>query len=680
MKNQTETTTQNMHDGQVEFVGVPQSGVNSTSPQPLSNSELFNLEHFEYLVTQPDTEVAARALRLLLEQLDHHYGLWGPVFSGYAPGMFPEELNRHVCTRLAGAITTLFSRPGFQVSHDGFVQLMNLHRWLALIFAVSSYRNADHIIRNINAAGGGCVDPLTLNAANLKLFCLCYYPDSQISLQPDVLWQYDRQTVVRLFLALISGRALPTSAAHSKREQLLAWLPEKLAGIDSLDFLPVAVLHDVVMHCSYADLPEKHAIKRQLNRLIRQSLQQASVASLLPIAAPPEREKPVIAIVLEWFTCQHSIYRTHSSTMRALRNHFHVVGVGQAGATDEVSRAVFNEFVEFSAADVVQGIVAHLATLRPDVVYYPSVGMFPLTIYLTNLRLAPLQLMALGHPATTHSDCIDGVLVEEDYLGDVACFSETVYPLPEDALPYLPPEHTRRVMPVREPFEQRRKQAWPFALPVRIAVCASVMKVNPRFLNTLAEITRRSRMPLQFCFYMGFAQGLTLDYLRDAVHAILPDAEVNAHMPVQEYQEALNSCELFVSPFPFGNTNGLVDAVRQGLPGVCMTGPEVHTHIDEGLFRRLGLPAELIAADTESYIRAVLLLAEDPEYREFLQQRLRDNDPDRVLFEGHPEKFAEVVYGLWQETSAAGTDRRKTGSRADDRSRRKRGRHTERTV
>ncbi|ECP8568130.1 cobalt ABC transporter permease, partial [Salmonella enterica subsp. enterica] len=146
---------------------------------------------------------------------------------------------------------------------------MNLHRWLALVFAVSSYDHADHIIRNINAAGGGVADPLTLNSHNLRLFCLCYFPDSQIALQPDVLWQYDRRTVARLFLALISGRALPTPAAHGKREQLLAWLPERLAELDSLDFLPTAVLHDVYMHCSYADLADKHRIKRSLNDLIR---------------------------------------------------------------------------------------------------------------------------------------------------------------------------------------------------------------------------------------------------------------------------------------------------------------------------------------------------------------------------------------------------------------------------
>ncbi|ECL5250911.1 cobalt ABC transporter permease, partial [Salmonella enterica] len=241
------------------------------------------------------------------------------------------------------------------------------------------------------------------------------------------------------------------------------------------------------------------------------------------------------------------------------------------------------------------------------------------------------------------SGCIDGVLVEEDYLGDPACFSEQVYPLPADALPYLPPAHTQRVVPERKPFTERQWVSWPFAQPVRIAVCASIMKVNPVFLNTLAEISRRSRVPLQFCFWMGFAQGLTVDYLREAIHAVLPTAEVNAHMPVQLYQQALNSCDLFVSPFPFGNTNGLVDTVRQGLPGVCLSGPEVHTHIDEGLFRRLGLPEALIASDTESYIRAVLKLAEDTEWREELQRHLRENDVEQGLFTGHPDKFAEVV-------------------------------------
>ena len=63
-------------------------------------------------------------------------------------------------------------------------------------------------------------------------------------------------------------------------------------------------------------------------------------------------------------------------------------------------------------------------------------------------------------------------------------------------------------------------------------------------------------------------------------------AIVHAHAAQPDYMRRLATCHMFINPFPFGNTNGLVDTVRLGLPGVCLTGPEVHTHIDEGLFRR----------------------------------------------------------------------------------------------
>ncbi|EAS1943698.1 cobalt ABC transporter permease, partial [Salmonella enterica] len=302
-------------------------------------------------------------------------------------------------------------------------------------------------------------------------------------------------------------------------------------------------------------------------------------------------------------------------------------------------------------ASALQEAYALASELRPDVVLYAGIGMFPFTIYLSNLRLAPLQLVGLGHGASTFCGQINGFVIEEDLVGEERCFSETVIRVPADSMPFVPPADIRRVPVTRTPFLTRQQAQWREPLPVRVAVCASIMKINPNFLLTLAEIQRRSRMAVQFCFYMGFAQGLTLDYLRDAIHAVLPGAEVNAHMPVQAYQTALNSCELFVSPFPYGNMNGVVDAVRQGLPGVCLTGPEVHSHIDGGLFRRMGLPEELIATGYEDYIRAVLRLVEEHDWREILQHRLLDNDVEQVLFEGHPEKFAAVISDMWLQFS-----------------------------
>lgn len=68
----------------------------------------------------------------------------------------------------------------------------------------------------------------------------------------------------------------------------------------------------------------------------------------------------------------------------------------------------------------------------------PSIGMDITTIFVSNTRLAPIQAVALGHPATTHSEFIDYVIVEDDYVGSEDCFSETLLRLPKDALPYVP--------------------------------------------------------------------------------------------------------------------------------------------------------------------------------------------------------------------------------------------------
>lgn len=608
----------------------------------------FSLERFEWEVQAGGAEQACRELVFLLGQLDQHYGQWGGAVTAYAPGETEMSVNAYLCTRLAGAITTLFSRPGFTVSDEGYVRLMNLHRWLALIFAVSCYRHADHIIRNINAAGGGVVSPLTLNAENLRLFCLCYYPDSEIALQPDELWQYDRQTVVRLFFALLSPRALPTKEAHDKRESLLAWLPERLAGLASLDFLPAAVLHDVYMHCSYADLEGKHRIKHALNNLIRRTLlgqgyEDTVSSGVSGQDGTPRPAKPVLLVVLEWFTCQHSVYRTHSRALGALREHFTVHALALTQAVDETSSGIFDVCHRIESDTALQQAYVLARSLRPQAILYAGIGMFPFTIYLSNLRLAPVQLTGLGHGASTFCDRLDGFVVEEDLVGSAACFSEPVITVPADAMPFVPPANVVRTLPERMPFHVRPSSDWHHPRQVRVAVCASIMKVNPGFLSTLAEIYNRSRVPVRFCFYMGFAHGLTLDYLRGAIVRHLPDAEINGHLPVQAYQVALNSCELFVSPFPYGNMNGVVDAVRQGLPGVCLSGPEIHEHIDAGLFRRLGLPETLIATDRDAYIRAVLHLTEDHDFRESLQHQLLNNDVEQVLFQGHPEKFARVV-------------------------------------
>ena len=71
---------------------------------------------------------------------------------------------------------------------------------------------------------------------------------------------------------------------------MLRWLPRKLAQLPDLRGLPTAVLHDAYMHCSYALAADKHDIKREINRLLRQRLLADGLDDMR--AHPPRRARP----------------------------------------------------------------------------------------------------------------------------------------------------------------------------------------------------------------------------------------------------------------------------------------------------------------------------------------------------------------------------------------------------
>ncbi len=604
----------------------------------------FSLEHFEQLCYSRQHEAAARELIRLLLLIDRHYGKLSDQFVlSVSPAISAADLEAHVLTRITSAITTLFSDPGFQISPTGFDQLINFQRWLSSLFAASAFVNADHILRALNLHGEAD-GRFEVAPTDLVKFCVLYSAESQLPLDVELLWQQNRNLAVALFMALLSPRFLGTPAAHSKREALLAWLPPRLDSLDNLDQLPVAIIHDVYMHCSYADLPQRHRIKRSICRLVERKLADNGIDSLQLPATHNTDEKPTMLVVLEWFSGGHSIYRTHSRTLEAARRHFELHAVGYPNNVDEFGRQVFDRFTELTTPNDLLACVRQVrelaGELQPQVLYMPSVGMFPLTLFVANLRLAPLQVAALGHPATTGSRHIDYISVEEDFVGDPACFDEKLLLLPSDGQPYRP-----SAIPVEIAPPQRDDTD-----EVAIAIAATTMKLNPRFLQACQRIAQHTQRQygkrVRFHFLIGQAQGLLYPQLQRLIQRYLPDARIYPHQPYQQYLSAFGCCDLFLSPFPFGNTNGIVDALTVGLPGICKTGPEVFEHIDEGLFRRVGLPDWTIAASIDEYIRAAVRLAGNTDERRSLYAHLASGQPLQRLFAGRPEVFGERLRQL----------------------------------
>ena len=608
---------------------------------------------FEQEVAAKNYEAACVELLDILSKIDTNFGGVEGIEIDY-PSQLNDELVqdkiKHFCTRVAVAMSELFSDPKLDISEGGAQRFFTLQRWINMIFASSPFVNADHVLQTYNR------NPDKTNLSDFHLdnarsslikFCILYLPESNINVNLDALWNLDPELCASLCFALQSPRFIGTDQSFSKRGTLLQWFPEKLAAIENLNNVPSAISHDVYMHCSYDIAENKHWVKKALNQVIRRHLLQGGWTDRDVTKLGERNGKPVMVVLLEHFHSSHSIYRTHSTSMIAARERFYLIGVGN-DAVDEAGKAVFDEFHVLEGSNVVSKL-DHLKAICEKngaaVLYMPSIGMDLTTIFASNTRLAPVQVIALGHPATTHSDFIEYVIVEDDYVGSEKCFSEQLLRLPKDALPYVPsalaPQHVEYRL--RENPEV-----------VNIGIASTTMKLNPYFLAALKAIRDRANVKVHFHFALGQSSGVTHPYVERFIKSYLGnDATAHPHAPYDQYLRILHNCDMMVNPFPFGNTNGIIDMVTLGLVGICKTGSEVHEHIDEGLFKRLGLPEWLIANTVDEYVERAIRLAENHQERLALRRHIIENNGLQTLFTGDPSPMGKVLLEKFEEWKAA---------------------------
>lgn len=619
----------------------------------MQENELFRLEEFENAVYTRKHELAGKLLLRLLQLIDHNYGEFPNEirFKNNSHQTEIEQVIDHFFGRLAAAITSLFADPDFQLSEGGFYQLMMCQRWLDIIFSRTAMKNADHVIYSLNNLGWDS-PTIQWNARDILKMALIMLPDSGVPIDLNMVWKSSPLLAVNIALAWVTPRFLGTVTAHKRRDFALQWLPEHLEKLkmEELLQLPLNKLHDVYMHCSYSSRKNKHDIKKAIHLICHKLIDYCGVKGIsgkICKDIPLVNGKPVMVVLLEWFNTNHSVFRTHSRSLLAMKNKFYLIGIGDDKCVDQGGRDVFDEFVTLQPGtflDQLKFVKEIIDTREASVLYMPSVGMQLITIFTSSIRLAPVQFTALGHGASTQSPWVDYFAVDEDYIGEKTTFSEKIIALPADAMPFINSSSldASEIKPLSHAWNGK----------VKIAVAATVMKLNPEFLSACRQIAKRAKTKIEFNFFVGGCTGLVWPLVQQFISGYIPDNSIiYRHLPYPEYMRKLSLCEMFITPFPYGNMNGIADAAICGLVGVCKSGPHVHEHIDAGLFKRLGLPKWTIAKSVEKYIEAAVRLADIHEERFKLQKQLISSNNLNKLYEGRPEILGEEILKILTKTS-----------------------------
>lgn len=604
---------------------------NKVAP-PTMTVENIVLERFEALVYSRKYEEAGQDLLKILFQMRT-----GGEFAGHVTN---DSTRPRLYTRLAAAIGALLSDPNFQLSLEGYDHIAVEHATLHAIFQASTFGNADYLLHQF-----GTVDPQNpgkitfVSQQNVLKLMLAYSLDSDLDLDLESIVRSAPRFALAPFLGMLAQHVVLTPRASARRENLL-----KLGPLfEQVELQPhlLPAMSVAYMFCSYATSENKHDIKQTFNTMLRRMIESQVKLPELP-QPRPIKERPTVLVPIEWFTSLHAMYRCYAPSIRQLKQRFRLVMIGHEQFMDEVSKELFDEVIVLRGNMLVLGnMIEQIKNVAPDIVYYPSVGMTPHWAALASVRLAPIQIATLGHPATTRSEAIDYVVVEEAWRGAPECFSETVIVRRTDS--------TAMMMRSDAEFPQVATRERPDVL--RIAVPSMICKLNAAYLAACQSLASKSTVPLEFHFFPNMI-GLLCYQATRQIHNWLPSAVVHLRSDYKTYLQNLSQCDIGLSTFPFGGTNSNIDLMRLAIPNVTLEGKEVHSQSDSGMMRMAGLPEWLVTRTPAEFESAALRLIGDHAERVAVARQLAATDIEKIFMAPHaaesPDNFLHIFEWIYE--------------------------------
>lgn len=306
---------------------------------------------------------------------------------------------------------------------------------------------------------------------------------------------------------------------------------------------------------------------------------------------------------------------------------FTVVVLADKIHDDPTGRAIresADEFITFGR-DVNQARHA-IAECDLDILIYTDLGMDGLTPALACSRLAPVQCVTWGHPATTGLDTIDWFLSSEllETADADGHYSERLLRLPTLPIYYHRPE-------APSPLLSRAELGLPAAAHL-YACPQSLFKLHPEFDAILGAILRRD--PLGRLVLLRGRHEHWEALLRQRFERTMPEVTDRIlfidSMDRSRFLSLNAAVDVLLDPIHFGGGNTSYEAFALGKAIVTWPSPYLKGRITQALYRMMDI-RDCIAFDEDSYADIAVRLGTDSAWREAIEATIRRRC--HVLFE-----------------------------------------------
>jgi protein O-GlcNAc transferase len=372
--------------------------------------------------------------------------------------------------------------------------------------------------------------------------------------------------------------------------------------------------------------PVFHLAYQGLNdRKIQETVAQLCIADVAAFAPSPRQVARASSKIRIGFVSRHFRLHTVGNLWAGLIAHLNrerfAVSVFSLGHGDDPMadflRKSADSYCQLPLSVVTAGKAIAEADL--DVLYYPDIGMEPMTYALAQFRLAPVQCVSWGHPVTTGLTSVDYFLSSELLEGGDA---------DEHYTEKLVRFKTLGMYVSRPELPATSKRRSDFGLPEdkHLYGCLqSLFKLHPDYDAILSEILRRDPQGL---LLLASGKSPHWDQLfMERFRRTMPDVNIAERirwLPWQDYHDFLQITALvdvLLLPPHFGGGMTSYDALALGTPVVTLPSPFLRGRITHGMYRAMDV-LDCVAESPADYVEIAVRLANDRDFRESVREKI----------------------------------------------------------
>ncbi|MFN5855896.1 MAG: hypothetical protein ACK456_08370, partial [Pseudanabaenaceae cyanobacterium] len=529
----------------------------------------------------------------------------------------------------------------FIVSDDLTLAWLSCHGVLANLLSISGFRNAEPYLQILQS-----------QQQNFLKLLLLYSANNQAQIAPSLLFDIHAQLACIWYANYLESwtSQLVNSKGYFNLRQHLRDQDERLTDLYAIENLYFGVTYidadqEPLIKTNLNHKIQSHPLFKQLQEQLNQNLSNQNLLSQSSLdnqEIDDQRKNPQIAVISGCWSPGHSVHRNYAHYVDVLKKHFSVTLIHLGNPSVQIDQEGFSQVLNISWHE--QNFdISELLKHQFSLIFFPDIGMSTESILLSNLRIAPIQVMGLGHPSSSWSQHIDYVITGRKVE------------LPSVIKPAIKPPTKSSIKSPKNQSKSKHYSEKLILLP-GLGVSASLhprmanlnlgpsgfqasklsinsdqkdesdpiiincpwypQKVNYPMLLILNRIRNEIKRPCIFRFFSG-AGFKKLHQFLAFKHEIVQvlgaeNCQVFPSLNFDDYATYLSQGHLTLDSHPFGGFNVVLDSLAVGIPTVVWEGKHWYNRAAAQCLRNIGLEV-LIATNATEYISTVVNLVKSLE-------------------------------------------------------------------